>query len=310
MSLEDMVEEFSKKWKVSKEEAEKRIRKFLEKMHTSDKTPTPENIFPEPIGEISRKIQDINQAALSTAYTQRLLSRPPEDIQALREKLEKIDSIIAEVKAGLEDRINKLTEMLEDRIRKEHREELLKELDSKIEPVRQSIQSLAQKLEELEKLGREEKPTQQTTPAQPESILEQAEKVVEDAKRWLQKTGYTVEPERISRSEVQKMIEEAQKRALESIPAEEMKKRLEQIGYKVVGGPVRWEDVEKAIEEAKKKAKEEALEDKRIEVAASILRDGITKVIEIFRPAIETYLLQGAGQQRSSLGESQASAGS
>jgi sugar diacid utilization regulator len=65
VSVEDIVEEYSRKWKVSREEDGRKIRKMLE-----EKTPSKEKIFPEPIGEVSKKIQDINQAALSTAYSE------------------------------------------------------------------------------------------------------------------------------------------------------------------------------------------------------------------------------------------------
>jgi polyhydroxyalkanoate synthesis regulator phasin len=121
MSVEDIIEEYSRKWKVSKEEAEMKIRKMLE-----EKTPSQEKIFPEPLGEISRKIQDINQAALSTAYTRRLLSSPPEDVAALRDKIEKIDAVIADLKAGFEGRINQITEILNEKTRREQREEQLR----------------------------------------------------------------------------------------------------------------------------------------------------------------------------------------
>lgn len=138
---------------VSKEEAEKRIKKLLEKFPPSDKTPSPNNIFPEPIGEVSRKIQDINQALLTTAYTTRLLKTPPDEIMELRER---IDSIIADIKSGLETKINELTKILDEKTKKEQREELLNELNSRIDPIRQNLEVLMKKLEMLEKGGKEE----------------------------------------------------------------------------------------------------------------------------------------------------------
>jgi hypothetical protein len=282
MSVEDIIEEYSRKWKVSKEEAEMKIRKMLE-----EKTPSQEKIFPEPLGEISRKIQDINQAALSTAYTRRLLSSPPEDVAALRDKIEKIDAVIADLKAGFEGRINQITEILNEKTRREQREELLRELDAKMDPMRRALQEMAEKLKSLEK---GEAPTQGKPEAKPSEILRQAEELAQEAKNWLGKLGYKVEPEKLSREEVQRMIQEAQQNALAKLPPDELKKRLEQAGYKIVGGPLTWDQVERLMEEAKRKAQEEAIDDKRIDAVADIIRDSITKIIEMFKPAVELWL--------------------
>jgi uncharacterized protein YaaW (UPF0174 family) len=305
MSLEDIVEEYSKKWNVSKEEAEKRIKKLLEKFPPSDKTPSPNNIFPEPIGEISRKIQDINQALLTTAYTTRLLKTPPDEIMELKERIERIDSIIADIKSGLETKINELTKILDEKTKKEQREELLNELNSRIDPIRQNLEVLMKKLEMLEKGGKEESSITSQSSSQPESILEEAEKVAENAKRWLERIGYRVEPEKLTKSEVQKMIEEAQKKALENLPIEEIKKKLEQAGYKIIGGPLTWDQVEKLIEEAKKRAQEEVLEDKRIDAVADIIRDSVSRIIEMFKPAVELWFTQGGSEPRSTLSTQQ-----
>jgi uncharacterized coiled-coil DUF342 family protein len=294
MSVEDIIEEYSKKWGVSREEAERKIKKMLE-----EKTPSAEKLFPEPIGEISKKIQDINQAALSTAYTRRLLSSPPEDVAALRDKIEKIDAVVADLKAGIEAKINQITEILNEKARKEQREELLKELDSKMDPLRQTLQAMAEKLKGIEKgapgISEAIKPTEV---AKPSEILKQAEQLAEDAKNWLSKLGYKVEPEKLSREEVQKMIQEAQKQALASLPEDDLKKRLQQAGYKIVGGPLTYEQVEKLVEEAKRKAQEEAIDDKRIDAVAGIIRESVSKIIEMFRPAVEVWL-QSTPQQAS-----------
>ena len=41
--------------------------------------------------------------------------------------------------------------------------------------------------------------------------------------------GYRVEPERLSREEVQRMIEQAQRDALSKLPPEQLKERLEKL---------------------------------------------------------------------------------
>jgi hypothetical protein len=114
----------------------------------------------------------------------------------------------------------------------------------------------------------------------------------------LSKLGYKVEPEKLSRDEVQKMIMEAQKQALASLPTEELKKRLQEAGYKIVGGPLTYEQVEKLVEEARHRAQEEAIDDKRIDAVAGIIRESVSKIIEMFRPAVEVWL-QSTPQQAS-----------
>jgi|GEM_PF-5195744 uncharacterized protein (DUF1697 family) len=91
------------------------------------------------------------------------------------------------------------------------------------------------------------------------------------------------------------MIEEAQKKALENLPIEEIKKKLEQAGYKIMGGPLTWDQVEKLIEEAKKRAQEEVLEDKRIDAVADIIRDSVSRIIEMFKPAVELWFTDSQG---------------
>jgi len=287
MSLEDMVEEYSKKWRVSKEEAQEKIRRILE-----DKAPSPDKLFPEPLGEISKKIQDINQAVLSTAYTKRLLTAPPEDVEVLKGKVERTESIVADLKATIEEKINKLTEVLNEKEKEKNREELMSELEARIAPINEGLQAIMNRLNSLEQQRME-----QTPPSTAESqrkgitdIVTEAEKVENEAKTLLTKFGYRVEPDKLSREEIQKMIEEAQRQAIEKLPPDELKKRLESTGYKIVGGPITWDQFEKALEEARKRAQEEAIEDKRIDAVSGIIRDSITKVIDMFKPAVEGWL--------------------
>jgi len=299
MSLEDAIKRYSKKWGVSEEEAKKKIKQLLES--GEKKVPSIENIFPEPVGEISKKIQDINQALMSTAYTRRILNNPPEDIAVLHQRIERLDSVVAGLKEGLEEKINKITETLEDKKRKEVREELLQELEARMKPVEEGIRRLSEKLEGGGVSGEEK----------PEDILTKAEHVAAKAKKWLERQGYKIEPERLSKEEVQRMIEEAQKKALETVSPDELKGRLERAGYKIVGGPITWDQVEKLLEKERMKAQEEILEDKRIDAVKDVIVEGISKIVEMFKPAVELALTPPEVAGRSSvLPASQESAGS
>jgi chromosome segregation ATPase len=287
MSLEDVVEEYSKKRGIPKEEAEKKLRKLL-----LESVPSTDNPFAEPLGEISKKAQDINQAILSTAYTKRLLSAPPEDVAALRAKIENIEKTVGELRSGLEAKINQLTEILDEKQRKESREELMKELESRMEPLKQNLQALVDKLKAIEEKKGAGTPVEAGKSEGLSEILDKVKKLEEDSKTMLSKFGYRVEPEKLSKEDVMKMIEEAQRQALERLPPDELKKRLEAAGYKVVGGPVTWDDFQKALEEARRRAQEEVVDDKRIEAVTGIIRDSVAKIIDLFKPAVETIFQQ------------------
>jgi len=282
------IEKYSKKWGITPEEAEKKIRRLLEEAGKEDRKnaiPTVENIFPVPLGELSKKVQDVNQALLSTAYTRRHLNSPPEDIAALREKIERTDRIVSDLKSGLEEQIRKLTETLEDKKRKETREELLKELDEKMNPVREGLKTLMEKLEKVEK----GEPTT-SNGLKPSDVLKEAHRVAEEAKGWLSNMGYKVEPERLSREEVQKMIEKAQKQALERLPPDELKKKLEEKGYEIVGEPLTPARVREIVKEERRKAQEEVLDDKRISAVENIIRDSVKEIVSMFKPAVQTWI--------------------
>jgi len=282
------IEKYSKKWGLTPEEAEKKIRRLLEEAGKEDRKkaiPTVENIFPEPLGELSKKVQDVNQALLSTAYTRRHLNSPPEDIAALREKIERTDRIVSDLKSGLEEQIRKLTETLEDKKRKETREELLKELDEKMNPVREGLKTLMEKLEKVEK-------GESTTSngMKPSDVLKEANKVAEEAKGWLSSMGYKVEPERLSKEEIQKMIDEAQKQALAKLPPDELKKKLEEKGYEIVGEPLTPAKVREIVKEERRKAQEEVLDDKRISAVENIIRDSVKEIVSMFKPAVQMWV--------------------
>lgn len=285
MSLKEAAEKYSKKWGVSPEEAEKKIKQMLDNAGTERKKAVPslENIFPEPLGDISKKIQDVNQAVLSTAYTRKVLDTPSEEAIALRDRIGKIENIVGELKTGLETKIKELTETLEDKNRKEARREMLEELDSKMNPLRESLKDLSQRLEKAGEGG-------EGGSMEAGSVLDEANKVAEKAKGWLVKMGYKVEPEKLSKQEVMKMIDEAQKQALANMSPEDLRKRLEKTGYKVVGGPISYDQLEKIMKGARKQWEEETLDDKRIDAAAEIVKTATRQIVSMFQPAVSAWM--------------------
>jgi molecular chaperone GrpE (heat shock protein) len=187
---------------------------------------------------------------------------------------------VKELKAALEGLKAKLEE-IETRKKSEELEALKEEL-------RTMIDSLTERIDTLE--SRISAPQPQNNNSKPENIISEAKRVADTAKQILMEMGYRVEPASVPIHELNKILEQKKKEILESISPEELKSLLESRGYKVVGGPVRWEDVEKMLEDVKKRAYEEALEDKKIEMAANVLRDVTSRFIDLFKPAVQFWI--------------------
>lgn len=68
-----------------------------------------------------------------------------------------------------------------------------------------------------------------------------------------------------------------------------IKGTLEKMGLKVEDVYMKKDEVEKLIEETKRQAAEDAIDDKRIDAVANIVRDAVTKIIEMFKPAVAAY---------------------
>jgi phage shock protein A len=186
---------------------------------------------------------------------------------------------VKELKAALEGLKSKIEE-IETRKKSEELEALKEELGTMID-------SLTARIDTLE--SRISAPQSQNN-SKPENIISEAKRVADTAKQILMEMGYKVEPASVPLHELNKILEQKKKEIIDSLSPEELKSLLESRGYKVVGGPVRWEDVEKMLEDVKKRAYEEALEDKKIEMAAGVLRDVTSRFIDLFKPAVQYWI--------------------
>jgi DNA repair exonuclease SbcCD ATPase subunit len=184
------------------------------------------------------------------------------------------DEAVKELKVTLESIKAKLDEIEAEK--KSEMEALMKKIDE----LRSRIDALESKVSSV----------LQPQNNKPENIISEAKKIVDTAKQILQEMGYKVEPASVPLHELNKILEQKKKEIIDSLSPEELKNLLESEGYKVVGGPVKWEDVEKMIEDAKKKAYEEALKDKKIEMAADVLRDVTSRFIDLFKPAVQFWI--------------------
>lgn len=211
MSLEEMAEKYSKKWNVPVEEAKKKIQEFLSKkpekpVDRTKATPGADNLFPEPLGPLSRKIQDINQAALATAYTHRSLremSMPPEELKTLKEKIESMEKNVGAVVELVNTTMKEWHEDLKARKAEEERQKLVGEVTEIMKP-------LKEKVDALEKLKKGETGAGEALgELTPEKLLKVGQEATEKARDWLEKQGYQVEmPKALTIEQVEAKLKE------------------------------------------------------------------------------------------------------
>ena len=210
-----------------------------------------------------------------------------EAIRDVTKYVAKVKAIDAAFGSGDIEKVREELKALRDEIGNKKRSE---EVQGIIDKMEELVGPLQNRLDMLETMRGEGEPGEKEA-LNPDEIFSHVSKITDDAKSWLQRTGYKVEMEKgLSKEEIQKMIEEAQKNAIESLPPEELKQRVEKAGYKIVGGPMSYEQVEKLVQEATRKAQEEVLDDKRIEAVESIVRDATKQIVGMFSPAVKEYM--------------------
>lgn len=273
--VEPAVKQYMEKWGVSEEEAKKQIQKFLAKrpVDRSKATPAIDNLFPEPVGPLSEKIQDVNQAALSTAFTRKSLkemNQPPEELQDLRKRvddtMETVNNMLELVTTTMKD----MQSTLEGKQKAEERQQLIKDIEERV------IQPLKQDLEAVKKEV-EVKP-----PKTEENLRTMREKIKgfeEEARGTLEELGIQV-PER-------RVVTEGP-----AVPRkdEELVDDLKRRGYRVEFDMVSREEAQRLAEDAKRRVQEDLLEDKRIQAVENIIRDMIKNIFEMFSPPLRKWM--------------------
>jgi len=208
LSVEEMAKEYSEKWKVPIEEATKQIQKFLAKKPDETKrTPEDGNIFPDPLGPISKKFQDINQAILSGAYTRKTLkemSQPPAEFKTLQDKVEFMEKSLEQVVSLVNTTMTEWKDTLEAQKAEKERQALFDELNEKV------VKPLKDKIELLEAAkGGDRTALAELTP---EKIIEVGTQMTENAQAFLKKQGYNVEiPTALTLAQVEAKIAESLK---------------------------------------------------------------------------------------------------
>jgi len=223
-SVDEAVKFYSKRWGVSEEEAAEKMQKFL----ADRKVPSIEEMFPEPLGALSAKVMEANQAMISTAMTKKKIEEIDHPVktsgiaQDIDEAVHEAGADIIRKKLGAVDPIREEVDkavaaffggMVKDRLEGKNGAEDIKEaLDAEFDEFNEKmIKPLSEQVKELKeaatKKGGEAKSEGEMVP-----VSQVAAKIVEmenNYKAFLEKRGLKVDTVTVDKPEVEKMINEA-----------------------------------------------------------------------------------------------------
>jgi hypothetical protein len=248
-----MAKKYADRWGVPIEEARKKVRSFLAKdpeeaePEGKGEAPTKENLFPPAIGPLSKKVQDVNQSLLSQAYTRnqlRELNLPPEQLRSLDDRVGLLEKNVSDVLTMT----NQTMKELRDAMEAKNQEELLRQMDERIEPLREKLD----KMGEAPEGGPAKLPLVPKTPA---DIIKEADEYIDTSKAWLENRGYKIETPGSLATLSKAVAEES---------AEELARKLKEKGYEVKAPPT-WEDIQNSMRQLKEEAKKELAEEMRLE---------------------------------------------
>jgi len=150
-----------------------------------------------------------------------------------------------------------------------------------IDTLADAIKKINERLDELEARMNS---APQTSP-QSGSVLEEVQtlkKRTEELKAALETLGMNVVEEKLTKEDVERIIQER----LRNIPDSELAKIAQERGYKIVGGRLPYEEVEKIVREYYTRGVEEGKADKNAEMLGSLLRDGLKSLFDVIGPGL------------------------
>ncbi len=275
-STDEMVKVYREKWGVSEEEAKKQVQKFLSRkpVDRSKVTPSAGNLFPEPVGPLSEKVQDMSQAALSTVYMRKTLqemNQPPEEIEALKEDMDSVKKDVSGLLQLVNTRMTEMYETLKGKQAEEARQQLIEQLKTEV------IKPLQDKIEAVEERIKTEEPPQRVESIKTlKGIVDSA---VDDAKTILEEAGYPVPEKR-------PMVSEPSKEPDTKELVEELRKR----GYHIEYDMIPREKALELVKAAREKAQEDVLDDKRIEGVVKVIETGLNRVFDMFAEPLQMWM--------------------
>lgn len=277
-TLEQMAQSYSKKWGVSVEEAKKKLKVFIESKpegRGSIQLPTEENPFPTPAGPLSTKFMDLNQAALSGAYTTRKLkelSLPPQDLENMKSRLDSVEQSVNATLELVNTRVKQLQDTLDTKKAEEERTKIIEELNSKvIAPMKADLETVKKAVEDKNPSGAADSM---------KALADKVKTAESDAVQVLRDLGYNIPP---------KVSVPAPPSTGTPMDTKTVIEWLKTQGYKIESDTITKEEAKKMIDEATRKAQEDVLDDKRIDAVAGIVKEAVSQMIGLFKMPLETY---------------------
>jgi len=305
-SILRLADKYAKLYGVSPEEALERVGQSIEK-----------NLLPmdlisstKPVGSVSEKVQDWLQSLLMIRSASNM-GDGKEDLQLILNSInqsvesriksieDKVNALIESLKSTSESKtvelirnevnnqlkpivenMNKLTEIVNRIVNdtdKQRMQEVLKPINDSVAQLTQALARLEERLNALE--GRQSAP-------QPTSVVDQVQSLkatYEELKKAVEMLGAKVVEEKLSRDDVEKIVQEKMK----SISNEDLIKLAQERGFAVVGGPLPFDKAQELVREAYRKGYEEGKSDKSVDHVAQIIRDGIDSLMRIIGPGLQ-----------------------
>jgi len=149
-----------------------------------------------------------------------------------------------------------------------------------IDTLADAIRKINERLDELETRMNSAPQTPQSG-----SVLDEVQtlkKRTEELKAALETLGMNVVEEKLTKEDVERIIQER----LRSLPDSELAKIAQERGYKIVGGRLPYEEVEKIVREYYTRGVEEGKADKNAEMLGNLLRDGLKNLFDVIGPGL------------------------
>ena len=198
-----------------------------------------------------------------------------------------IDMIRSEVTNQLKpivENMNKMAEVINKMTNDTETRRVVDTIKPLIDTLADAIKKINDRLDSLEARIN----TMPQTP-QSGSILDEVQtlkKRTEELKTALEALGMKVVEEKLTKDDVEKILQEKLMNIPDNVLAEIAQKR----GYRIVGGPIPYDKAEEIVKEAYRRGFEEGRSDKNAEMLGNLLRDGLKGLMEIIGPGLQEGL--------------------
>jgi Mg2+ and Co2+ transporter CorA len=193
------------------------------------------------------------------------------------------NEVMGQLKPVVEN-MNKMAEVINKITNDTETKKVADTIKPLIDTLADAIRKINERLDELES-RMNSAPQAQAQTSQSGSVLEEVQtlkKRTEELKAALETLGMNVVEEKLTKEDVERIIQER----LRNIPDSELAKIAQERGYKIVGGRLPYEEVEKIVREYYTRGVEEGKADKNAEMLGSLLRDGLKSLFDVIGPGL------------------------